>query len=247
METTEAAVHPLVSVPDQTRALPAPPRPTTLTQPWRLEAFDSDHLGRFSGPLGVLKRVFDVTVAGILFAFLSPLFLLVAIAIKLDDRGPVFYRQSRVGHRGNVFALLKFRSMVAGAERLVLDLTDQNVTDGLLFKLEADPRVTRVGRILRRLSIDELPQLWNVIVGEMSLVGPRPLAVKPEEFDGRANLRHCIRPGITGFWQVSGGNGLRYQEMIDLDLMYIRSFSLRLDLRLLARTLPALLDRRRPC
>lgn len=225
----------------------APVAPTTTTRPWLLGAFDPVELRKFRGVLGPVKRGFDLVAASALLVVLAPLLLLVAAAIKLHDRGPVLYRQSRVGFEGVPFELLKFRSMVEDAEHQIIDLTDHNLTDGLLFKVDEDPRVTRVGRLIRRLSIDELPQLLNVIRGDMSLVGPRPLAAEPEDFSPRANLRHCVRPGITGFWQVSGGNGLTYKEMIDLDLTYIREHSLMLDTRLLFRTVPALLDRSRPC
>jgi lipopolysaccharide/colanic/teichoic acid biosynthesis glycosyltransferase len=129
---------------------------------------------------------------------------------------------------------------------MVIDLTDHNVTDGLLFKMENDPRVTAVGRIIRRLSIDELPQLFNVVRGEMSLVGPRPLPVDPDDFGALDGKRHSVPPGITGYWQVSGGPDLAYQEMVKLDLSYIQNWSLWLDLRLLARTVPALLHRHGP-
>lgn len=247
LETASSVAETLV----RRRALPGAvvdrrPRKETRTQPWLLESFDEAQLRRLAGPMGALKRGFDLVASLGLLLVLSPLLLLVALAVKLGDRGPVLYRQSRVGLHGESFEALKFRSMVDGAEHLVIDLTDHNITDGLLFKMNGDPRVTRVGRLIRRLSIDELPQLWNVMRGEMSLVGPRPLPVDPEDFDPRGNLRHCIRPGLTGIWQVSGGNGLSYQEMIDLDLDYVRTHSMWLDLQLLARTVPALFDRARP-
>ena len=135
----------------------------------------------------------------------------------------------------------------AGSDRLTVDLRDRNVTDGLLFKVRDDPRVTRVGRLIRRTSIDELPQLWNVIRGEMSLVGPRPLPVSPTEFGPIDNERHRMPPGITGYWQLAGGPGLTYQEMVKLDLAYIQNWSLWLDVRLLLRTIPALVYRHGPC
>jgi exopolysaccharide biosynthesis polyprenyl glycosylphosphotransferase len=193
------------------------------------------------------KRQMDVLVASVVLLVASPLLLLAAIAIKLDDGGPVFFRQRRVGKGGETFGMLKLRSMVVGADRLQAELGDHNVSDGLLFRMARDPRVTRVGRLLRRSSIDELPQLWNVIRGTMSLVGPRPLPVDPTKFDGLATERHDVLPGITGYWQISGGNGLSYEEMIKLDLAYIRSWSLWLDVRLLARTIPALVHRHDPC
>ncbi len=192
------------------------------------------------------KRLFDLLAATILTALLAPVFLVTAISIKLLDGGTVFYWQSRVGRGGRMFRMLKFRSMIQGAERTVIDLRDQNATNGLLFKVYDDPRVTKVGRVIRRLSIDELPQLWNVLKGEMSLVGPRPLAVRPEDFGPIDDQRHAVTPGITGYWQIAGGNGLTYEEMVKLDLAYIQNWSLWLDVRLLCRTIPALVNRRGP-
>jgi exopolysaccharide biosynthesis polyprenyl glycosylphosphotransferase len=190
------------------------------------------------------KRMVDIFLTALMLVAAAPLFALTALAIKLFDRGPILYRQRRVGRDGKVFHMLKFRSMVVGAERLVLDLRDQNSTNGLLFKVVDDPRITRVGRIIRRFSLDELPQLWNVVRGEMSLVGPRPLAVEPGDFGVVDNKRHNVLPGITGYWQIAGGNGLSYDEMIKLDLAYIENWSLWLDCRLLLRTIPALIHRR---
>lgn len=191
-----------------------------------------------------LKRVIDVVGAGLLVVLLLPLLTVAAASIVIADRGPVFYRQERVGRNGRVFRMWKFRSMVVGADEMVSDHLDANVNDGLLFKLRDDPRVTPVGRVLRRLSIDELPQLLNVLTGEMSLVGPRPLPVDPTEFDAAADRRHAVRPGITGPWQVSGANGLSYADMVALDLDYVARWSLRRDVVLLARTLPAVATRR---
>jgi exopolysaccharide biosynthesis polyprenyl glycosylphosphotransferase len=195
------------------------------------------------------KRVFDVLLGSLLLVMALPVMLATAVAIKLDDRGPLLYRQRRVGQGGRQFAMLKFRSMVVNADQMLEALTDRNVTDGLLFKMTEDPRVTRVGRVIRNLSIDELPQLWNVVRGEMSLVGPRPLPVDPDEFGALDGKRHSVPPGITGYWQIAGGTGLSYREMVKLDLAYIQNWSLWLDLRLLLRTVPALLNRHRygPC
>jgi exopolysaccharide biosynthesis polyprenyl glycosylphosphotransferase len=195
------------------------------------------------------KRAFDIVVTSLMLVLSAPVLLGAACAVKLADRGPVLFRQPRVGHGGRVFQMLKLRSMVVGAERHLIDLRDRNVTDGLLFKVTDDPRVTRIGRILRRLSIDELPQLWNVFRGEMSLVGPRPLAVEPDDFGSLDGKRHSVPPGITGYWQLAGGNGLTYEEMVKLDLAYIENWSLWVDMRLLLRTVPALFTRHRhgPC
>ena len=192
------------------------------------------------------KRTFDLLAASLLLVLLMPVFLAAAIAIKLDDGGPVFFRQRRVGKGGESFGMLKFRSMVVGADAMRSALTHRNFSDGLLFRIVDDPRITRVGRWLRQLSIDELPQLWNVVRGQMSLVGPRPLPVDPDAFGTADSERHTVLPGITGYWQISGGNGLAYQEMITLDLAYIRNWSLWLDIRLLLRTIPALVHRHDP-
>jgi exopolysaccharide biosynthesis polyprenyl glycosylphosphotransferase len=193
------------------------------------------------------KRALDLGAALLLLLLLLPVFAAAALAIKHDDGGPVFFRQRRVGKGGEPFGMLKFRSMVVGADRMKTELLDRNFSDGLLFRVADDPRITKVGRVLRRLSVDELPQLWNVVRGQMSLVGPRPLPVDPDAFSTGDSERHTVLPGITGYWQISGGNGLAYQEMITLDLAYIRNWSLWLDVRLLLRTVPALVHRHDPC
>jgi exopolysaccharide biosynthesis polyprenyl glycosylphosphotransferase len=192
------------------------------------------------------KRVLDVLLSTAALLLLTPLMLATAVAIKISDRGPVFFNQRRVGRHGETFPMLKFRSMVVGADRMRQVLEQANVTDGLLFKLDDDPRITRVGKLIRKLSIDELPQFWNVLRGDMSLVGPRPLPVEPESFGPLDAQRHAVRPGITGYWQVSGGNGLTYREMIKLDLAYLHNWSMWLDIRLLMRTVPALFNRHGP-
>ena len=205
-------------------------------------------LGRVGAAAGrrPAKRAFDLVAALVALVALTPVLVLSALAVRLTSDGPVIYRQRRVGRDGLPFEIWKFRTMTVGAERAVVDLRDQNAADGLLFKIEDDPRVTPVGRLLRRLSIDELPQLVNVLRGQMSLVGPRPLAVEPESFAPAERGRHAIPPGITGYWQVNGGNSLTYQEMIKLDLAYIHGWSLWLDVLLLAQTVPALVRRRGP-
>lgn len=192
------------------------------------------------------KRLFDLVFGSLLLLLFAPVIGVAALAVWLEDRGPVFYRQRRVGRFGEPFQMLKLRSMVVGADRKIFQLRQLNVTDGLLFKAADDPRVTRVGRVIRKLSIDELPQLWNVVRGDMSLVGPRPLAVEPEDFGLVDDKRHGVPPGITGYWQIAGGNGLSYEEMVKLDLAYIREWSLWLDAYLLMRTVPVLLHRRGP-
>jgi exopolysaccharide biosynthesis polyprenyl glycosylphosphotransferase len=192
------------------------------------------------------KRLFDLVVGSALLLLAAPLMAATAVAIWLQDRGPILFQQQRVGQGGKTFPTLKFRSMVVDAEQLLPGLKDSNVTDGLLFKMERDPRVTPVGRVIRRYSIDELPQLLNVLKGQMSLVGPRPLAVHPDDFGTLDGKRHCVPPGITGYWQIAGSNGLTYDEMVKLDFAYINNWSVWLDARLLARTVPALFNRRSP-
>jgi lipopolysaccharide/colanic/teichoic acid biosynthesis glycosyltransferase len=192
------------------------------------------------------KRVFDVVLSAAFLTMLFPALGFIAIAVKLSDRGPAFYAQERVGRGGGLFKMWKFRSMVIGADQMVADHQHDNYNNGLLFKLEADPRITRIGSWLRRLSVDELPQLFNVLKGDMSFVGPRPLPVDPDAFDEVAGKRHSVRPGITGPWQVHGGHALSYEDMVSLDLSYITGWSFRHDLWLLALTVPALLVRRAP-
>jgi len=190
------------------------------------------------------KRVLDLVLAGTLLLLLAPVFVIVSLAIYLYDRGPVIYRQRRVGLNNREFTIWKFRSMVPGADELRDRYAAANVASGLLFKLPDDPRVTPVGNLIRRLSIDELPQLINVVLGDMSLVGPRPLPVDPEEFDAVAAKRHLVRPGITGPWQVAGGHVVGYEDMIKLDLAYVEGWSLRRDLWMLLMTIPTILVRR---
>ena len=181
------------------------------------------------GPRGgdALNRALDVAGAGALLLASSPVLGVAALAIKLEDGGPVLYRQIRVGQDGRDFELLKLRTMVVGAER-----------QGAGFAVDrGDPRITRVGRILRRLSIDELPQLWNVLRGDMSLVGPRPtLRYQVERYDERQRRRLDVKPGLTGWAQVNGRAALPWDERIELDLWYVEHRSLWLDLKILART-----------
>jgi exopolysaccharide biosynthesis polyprenyl glycosylphosphotransferase len=191
------------------------------------------------------KRAFDLVVASTLLVLALPILVPAALAIRLTSRGPVLFRQLRVGQGGEQFPMLKLRTMVHDAETRLAGLRAHNEADGPLFKMRADPRVTRVGRILRRLSIDELPQLWNVIRGDMSLVGPRPAL--PEEMtawgpDVHQRLR--VKPGITGIWQVSGRSNRSFEDYTRLDLYYVDNWSLWRDVVILLRTLPALAFRR---
>jgi lipopolysaccharide/colanic/teichoic acid biosynthesis glycosyltransferase len=186
------------------------------------------------------KRVLDLLVAGSLLLLLSPLFVVVAILIKADSRGPVFYRCKRVGLGGRPFTFLKFRSMVPGAQEHKAHLLHMNEVDGPVFKLASDPRTTRVGRLLRRTSIDELPQLVHVLTGEMSLVGPRP--PEPEEvldYEAWQLRRLSVRPGLTCLWQISGRSLIGFDEWMRLDLAYIDGRSFGLDVRILLKTFPA--------
>lgn len=191
----------------------------------------------------LLKRASDIAIGGLLLILALPTMVLIALVIWLADRGPVFYRQRRVGLDNREFGMWKFRSMVPGAEDLSIQLRGDNIADGLLFKVADDPRVTPVGRVLRRFSLDELPQLVNVLLGNMSLVGPRPLPAHAEDFDEVARRRHNVRPGITGPWQVSRDRAYCYDAMISLDLDYIQRWSLPRDLSLLLLTIPATLMR----
>jgi exopolysaccharide biosynthesis polyprenyl glycosylphosphotransferase len=191
------------------------------------------------------KRACDVLVAGLGLLLLAPLLIAVALAIKLSSSGPVVFRQERIGLRSRPFTLLKFRTMVAGADQLLESLREQNEADGPLFKLRHDPRVTRVGRFLRRYSIDELPQLVNVLKGQMSLVGPRPpLASEVALYEEWQLDRLEVRPGITGLWQVSGRSELSFEDYVRLDLFYVENWSIAYDLFILSKTIPLLVSAR---
>jgi lipopolysaccharide/colanic/teichoic acid biosynthesis glycosyltransferase len=190
-----------------------------------------------------LKRLIDVTVAITALVALSPIYALVAIAIKITDRGPVLFWQIRVGRWGREFPFPKFRSMVANAEQLKEKLMAQNDhQSGLTFKMKRDPRVTWVGRIIRKLSIDELPQLWSVLKGDMSLVGPRPpLPKEVAHYTLLDRRRLDVKPGLTCIWQISGRGDIPFDRQVELDIQYIESQSILLDLILLLKTAPAIL------
>ncbi|WP_345771713.1 sugar transferase [Geodermatophilus sabuli] len=199
---------------------------------------------RFEGWRRVVKGGLDRLVAALALVVLAPAFLGIALAIRLTSLGPVLYRQERVGVNGQVFTMLKFRSMVVGADRQVDALRDVNISDGLLFKMRVDPRVTPVGRLLRRLSLDELPQLFNVLGGSMSLVGPRPpLPGEVARYDTSVSRRLLVKPGLTGLWQISGRSDLPWEEAVRLDLRYVENWSLAMDLLILAKTARAVLSR----
>jgi exopolysaccharide biosynthesis polyprenyl glycosylphosphotransferase len=192
----------------------------------------------------MLKRSLDITASALLLIVFAPIMLVTAIAIKLDSPGPILFGQNRVGKHGRRFRLLKFRSMVIDAEQRMEELKRFS-KDPHWLVLDHDPRLTRMGRLLRPLSLDELPQLWNVLRGEMSLVGPRPLIESEDRrVDGWARSRLHLTPGITGLWQVLGRNNIPFEEMIKLDYLYVSNWSLWHDLRLILRTLPAVATRR---
>lgn len=193
----------------------------------------------------LLKRGMDIAAAGLGLVVLGPLFLMLTLAVKLDSRGPVFFRQRRIGKRGETIWMLKFRSMVDGADAMKDQMRELNEAQGGLFKIGADPRITRVGRLLRRTSLDELPQLINVLRGDMSLVGPRPLV--PDEdalIEGWQRRRLAVKPGMTGLWQIFGSSRIPMHEMVKIDYIYGANWSLWLDLRILLRTIPYVLSRR---
>lgn len=188
------------------------------------------------------KRIFDLAFSVVALVLLAPIFAVVAIAIKLGSRGPVFYRSERVGLDGEPFGMIKFRSMVTDADQMVASLLAHNEGAGPLFKMREDPRVTRVGGVLRRFSIDELPQFVNVVRGEMSVVGPRPpLRREVENYDGRVKRRLLVRPGVTGLWQVSGRSDLSWDESVRLDLSYVENWSMVSDLLIIGKTIKAVL------
>lgn len=191
---------------------------------------------------GRAKRLFDLSITATALFFLAPVFVGIAVAVRFSSPGPVFFRQERVGRDGEPFDVLKFRSMVVNAEELLKDLEEENEGAGPLFKMKSDPRVTRVGEFLRKTSLDELPQLINVLRNEMSLVGPRPaLQAEMAEWDPELYARLQVKPGITGMWQVSGRSGTSFAEYTRLDLYYVHNWSLLVDLSILARTIPAVL------
>lgn len=196
----------------------------------------------FVGWKKITKRTLDILIASLGLVITSPLILLISILIKLDRKapGPVFFKQVRVGRRGKKFVMYKFRSMVAGAEEMQPQVANLNIATPPLFKIRNDPRVTRIGKWLRRYSLDELPQLFNVIKGEMSIVGPRPaLPEEVAQYQDWQKKRLEVHPGITGLWQISGRSDLSFNDMVKLDLYYIENWSLMLDLRIIFKTFQA--------
>lgn len=198
-------------------------------------------LPQYSGFSHAVKRAFDIVMGGLALIVLSPMFGAIALAVRLESEGPVIFRQERVGSNGSRFTLLKFRSMVDGAEARLEGLRAMNEASGVLFKIKDDPRVTRVGRLLRKFSLDELPQLWNVLRGDMSLVGPRPpLPAEVERYESHVSRRLLTRPGITGLWQVNGRSHLSWEESVQLDLYYVENWSITGDIVILAKTARAI-------
>jgi exopolysaccharide biosynthesis polyprenyl glycosylphosphotransferase len=193
----------------------------------------------------VVKRIFDTALSLLMLIVGAPVWLLTILAIRIDSPGPIFYTQRRVGRHGKLFNCYKFRSMVVGAEEMQTDFEALNEASGPLFKLRNDPRRTRVGRFLRRYSLDELPQLVNVLRGEMSLVGPRPnLPEEVNQYQEWHKRRLSVSPGITGLWQVSGRSDLTFDEMVLLDIYYVENWNLFLDMSILLRSVPAVIRAR---
>lgn len=189
-----------------------------------------------------LKRTIDILGSGIGLIILSPIFILVALAIKIEDpKGNVFFVQERCGKNNKLFKMYKFRSMISNAEELLEELICENEMDGPVFKIKEDPRITRVGRFIRKTSIDELPQLFNILVGDMSIVGPRP-AIPHEvaEYNEYQRQRLLVKPGLTCIWQVSGRNSIGFDEWVDMDLEYIEKRNLWMDIKLIFKTVGVL-------
>lgn len=185
-----------------------------------------------------IKRIFDIVASFAALLILSPLFLVIAILIKLEDpKGPVFYSQFRVGRNGKKFRMYKFRSMCVDADKKLKDLLAKNEVEGAMFKMKDDPRITRVGKWIRKTSVDELPQLWNVLHGDMALVGPRPpLPRETATYSEYDKQRLYVQPGCTGLWQVSGRNDVGFHEMVALDIQYIKTRNLWVDIKIMFKT-----------
>ena len=185
----------------------------------------------------IFKRIIDIIGAGLGLILLSPIIAIVACAVKFTSKGPVFFSQKRVGKNGELFEMYKFRSMVVNAEELKENLEEQNEMSGPMFKIKDDPRVTKVGKFIRKTSIDELPQLWNILKGDMSLVGPRPsLPKEVEQFDNWMFKRLSVRPGLTCYWQVSGRNNIDFEDWMKLDCRYVDERNLWIDIKLIFKT-----------
>jgi exopolysaccharide biosynthesis polyprenyl glycosylphosphotransferase len=213
-----------------------------------VEGFDAPLLGLRRTPTGearlFVKRLIDLIAVSLLIVVSAPIMLLVALAIRLESRGPVLFRQTRCGRNGRTFIMLKFRSMVADAEDQRAKLLHLNEMSGPVFKIRRDPRITRVGAFIRKTSLDELPQFFNIFLGDMSLVGPRPpIPSEVEQYKPWQRRRLSVKPGLTGLWQVSGRNNIDFEEWMKLDLRYIDEWSLWLDIKILLRTVPAVFSK----
>jgi lipopolysaccharide/colanic/teichoic acid biosynthesis glycosyltransferase len=187
------------------------------------------------------KRFFDILLSGVALVVLSPIFLITAIAIKLEDNGPVFFTQPRAGKDLVPFKMYKFRSMYVDADAKLKEIMKNNEQTGHAFKIKNDPRITKVGKVIRRLSIDELPQLINIVKGDMSIVGPRPILVfQMEECDNYDRQRLTVQPGLTCYWQISGRANIKWDQWVELDLKYIDDMSLWTDFKMIVKTIPAI-------
>jgi lipopolysaccharide/colanic/teichoic acid biosynthesis glycosyltransferase len=228
----------------------ASPTIDVLIERARFGPGEADRPSTFRSPAShgigyALKRIIDLAVASIGLVVISPLLMVIALAVKLSSRGPVIYRSIRPGIAGNTFPCFKFRTMREHADRLQDGLEVRNEQTGALFKIRDDPRVTRLGRFLRRFSLDELPQLVNVVRGEMSLVGPRPLPLRDyRRLEEWHKQRYLVLPGITGLWQVSGRARLDFDDLVRLDFRYLERWSIMLDLLILLKTIPAVFSKR---
>lgn len=185
------------------------------------------------------KRTMDILCSGAAILLLSPLFILIALAIKIESKGPVVFCQKRIGKDGKVFYMYKFRSMCVNAEEILKNLEKQNEADGPVFKIKNDPRVTKVGKFIRKHSLDELMQLFNILKGDMTIVGPRPaLPNEVEEYDEVAKKRLSVKPGLTCYWQVMGRSDISFNEWVQLDIKYIKDMNFWLDIKLILKTIP---------
>ena len=185
-----------------------------------------------------VKRGFDILASGVALVLLSPLFGVLTVKIKKEDGGPAFYSQTRIGKNGKPFKMWKFRSMIVNADKMVEQLEEQNEINGAMFKIKDDPRITKIGHTIRKYSLDELPQLWNVLIGDMSLVGPRPpLPSEVEEYTDYDKQRLLVMPGCTGLWQVTERNEADFDEMVWLDIVYINHSGILEDLKLIIKTI----------
>lgn len=225
-----------------------PPERNGGTQRGDAEAASDDPAGWVrEDPLGyaLIKRAFDLFVGCVIVVLLLPVIPAIAIMIKLDSPGPVFFKQDRVGRFGRVFKFYKFRSMFRGSENRKSEVESLNEQEGPIFKIRSDPRVTSVGRFLRQSSLDEIPQILNVLKGDMSLVGPRPhIPSEVEQYEGWQRARLRVKPGITCLWQISGRSQISFDEWMQLDIRYVRERSVLADLRILIKTIPAVMARR---